>query len=237
MISAAESGEASNDNRGYPGMKQEDVDEWVRKSDEGGFQILAHCNGDAAIDMIINALKKVRGDNPRPDLKTVIIHSQTIRYDQMDYAAENGLILSFFPIHVEFWGDRHRDLFLGPERAERINPSNTALKKGIKVTLHHDAPIAHWGMLPVISSAVNRVTSSGELLGSNERITPYQALSAVTRDAAFQYSESDRKGTLDEGKLADLVILDENPLKVEPMKIKEIDVLETIKEGKTIYKK
>lgn len=223
--------------RGYAGMQQEEIEEWVKTADEHGLQILAHCNGDAAIDMLIEALKKVREDKPRPDLRTVIIHSQTIRDDQMDYAAANGLILSFFPIHVEFWGDRHRDLFLGPERAERIDPSNTALKKGIKITLHHDAPVAHWGMLPVISSAVNRMTSSGKLLGADEGITPFQALCAVTRDAAFQYSEENLKGTLKEGKLADFVILNQNPIKIDPMKIMEIKVEETIKEGKTVYKK
>ena len=223
--------------RGYAGMQQKEIEDWVRTADEHGFQILAHCNGDAAVDMLINALKKVRGNKPRPELRTVIIHAQTIRDDQMDYAAANGLILSFFPIHVEFWGDRHRDLFLGPERAEKIDPSNTALKKGIVVTLHHDAPVAHWGMLPVISSAVNRMTSSGKLLGADEKITPYQALCAVTRDAAFQYSEENRKGTLKEGKLADFVILNQNPIKIDPMKILEIKVEETIKEGKTIYKK
>ena len=224
-----------NDYRGYASMTQEEVDDWLRKADERGLQLLIHCNGDAAVDILIEALKNVRGDNPRPDLRTTVIHSQTIREDQMDYAAANGLILSFFPIHVEFWGDRHRDLFLGPERAERINPSNTALKKGIKITLHHDAPIAHWGMFPVISSAVNRITSSGKLLGADERITPYQALCAVTRDAAYQSFEENRKGTLSVGKLADMVILDKNPLKIEPENIRNIQVLETIKEGRTVY--
>ena len=105
----------------------------------------------------------------------------------------------------------------------------------MKLTLHHDAPIAHWGMLPVVDAAVNRVTSSGRLLGPEERITPYEALRAVTKDAAWQYFEEHRKGTLEPGKLADLVILDKDPLMVDPKTIKDIKVLETIKEGKKIY--
>ncbi|MEW2923284.1 amidohydrolase [Muricauda sp. ANG21] len=222
--------------RGYPSMTQEEIEGWIRKADEKGVQLIVHCNGDAAVDVLIGALNNVRGKTPRPDLRTTIIHSQTIRDEQMDYAAENGIILSFFPIHIEFWGDRHESLFLGKERAERINPANTALRKGAKITLHHDAPIAHCGMLPVISAAVNRLTSGGKLLGADERITPYQALCAVTRDAAYQSFEDDRKGTLTKGKLADLVILDENPLKGDPKKIKNIKVLETIKEGVSIYK-
>ena len=189
------------------------------------------------VDVLIDDLKNVRGDNPRPDLRTTIIHAQTIRDDQMDYAGANGLILSFFPIHVKFWGDRHEQLFLGPERAERINPSNTAIQKGVTITLHHDAPVAQWGMLPVVSAAVNRITSTGKLLGANERISPYQALCAVTRDAAFQSFEEERKGTLTAGKLADLVILDKNPLKIDPLEIENIQVMETIKEGESIYLK
>jgi len=225
-----------DDYRGYPTMTQDEIEDWIRRADEKEVQLIVHCNGDAAIDLLIRALKSIRGKTPRPDLRTTIIHSQTIRDEQIDYAADNGIILSFFPIHIEFWGDRHRSLFLGNERAERINPANTAIQKGAKITLHHDAPIAKCGMLSVISAAVNRRTSGGELLGADEKITPYQALCAVTRDAAYQSFEENRKGTLSKGKLADLVILDNNPIKVDPKEIKNIKVLETIKEGVSIYK-
>jgi predicted amidohydrolase YtcJ len=224
-------------NRGYPGMSQEQIDKWLRIADEKGIPLLVHCNGDATIDMLIEAVKKSRGDWPRPDLRTTIIHSQTIRDDQLNFAASHGLIPSYFPIHVVFWGDRHRDLFLGPERAARINPARSTLDRGMKFTLHHDAPIAHWGMLPVVSAAVNRVASSGKLLGPEERITPYEALRAVTKDAAWQYFEEHRKGTLEPGKLADLVILEVDPTAIESEKIGDIQVLETIKEGKTVYRK
>lgn len=223
--------------RGYPGMPQEQIDRWLRTADEKGFPLLVHCNGDAAIDMLINAVKKVRGDRPRPDLRTTIIHAQTVRDDQLDFASANGLVPSFFPIHVVFWGDRHRDLFLGPARAPRIDPSRSALDRGMKITLHHDAPIAHWGMLPVVAAAVNRVTSSGKLLGSEERISTYEAFRAVTKDAAWQYFEEHRKGTLEAGKLADMVILDRDPLSVDPKAIIDIKVLQTIKEGKTVFHK
>jgi predicted amidohydrolase YtcJ len=228
-------GEAVTD-RGYPGMTQETIDEWLRRADEAGFPLLVHCNGDAATDMLIEAARKVRGDTPRPDLRTTIIHAQVMRDDQLDFAASHGLVPSFFPIHVVFWGDRHRDLFLGPERAARIDPARSALDRGMKITLHHDAPIAHWGMLPVVSAAVNRVTSGGEVLGPDERISAYEAFRAVTADAAWQYFEEDRKGTLEAGKLADMVILDQDPLAVDPAKIVDLRVLETIKEGQTVFR-
>jgi len=224
-----------DDYRGYPNMTLEEVVKWVRAADEAGIPFLAHTNGDAATDTLIEAVKQVRKDRPRPELRSVIIHAQTMREDQLNFAANQGLVPSFFPIHVQFWGDRHRDIFLGPERAARIDPARSALDRGMKITLHHDAPVAGIDILNVVSAAVNRRTTSGKLLGPKEAITPYEAFRAVTKDAAWQYFEEHRKGTLEAGKLADMVILSEDPLAIDPMKIDQIEVLQTIKEGKTIY--
>jgi predicted amidohydrolase YtcJ len=221
--------------RGYPNMTLEEVVKWVSAADEAGIPILAHTNGDAATDILIEAVGQVRGERPRPEQRSVIIHAQTMREDQLNFAANQGLVPSFFPIHVQFWGDRHRDIFLGPERAARINPARSALDRGMKITLHHDAPVAGIDILNVVSAAVNRRTTSGELLGPEQAITAYEALRAVTKDAAWQYFEEHRKGTLETGKLADMVVLSEDPLEVDPMNIDKIEVLQTIKEGKTIF--
>lgn len=221
--------------RGYAAMTPEQIERWVRRCDEQGLQLQVHTNGDAATDMLIEAVRKVRAEKPRPDLRTTIIHAQTMRDDQLDFAVEHGLTTSFFPIHVNFWGDRHRDLFLGPERAARINPARSALDRKLKITLHHDAPIAGIGMLKVAWAAVNRVTTGGETLGPEERITPFEALRAITADAAWQNFEEGRKGTLEAGKLADLVVLSDDPLGVDPMAIEKIRVLRTIKEGETVF--
>ena len=105
----------------------------------------------------------------------------------------------------------------------------------MKFTLHHDAPIAGIGMLPVAAASVNRLTSSGQPLGFDQRITAFEALRAITADAAWQYFEEDRKGTLEVGKLADLVVLTADPLAIDPLEIADIQVLETIKEGQTVY--
>ena len=224
-----------NTNRGYASMSLEQVTEWVRICNEKNIPIHAHCNGDAAVDILLEALNTVYGDRPRPELRNVIIHAQTIRDDQLNAAVSHGLVPSFFPIHIVFWGDRHRDIFLGPKRAARINPARSALDRGMKITLHHDAPIASIEMLSVVDAAVNRITSSGKLLGPDERITPYEALRAITKDAAWQYFEENRKGTLESGKLADMVILDADPLAIDLKKIGKIKVIETIKEGKIVF--
>ena len=224
-----------SDYRGYANMTIEEICTFLGKADRAGIPVIAHCNGDAAVDDLIEAVRKVRGKRPRPDLRTVIIHAQTIREDQLNFTANHGIIPSFFPIHVTFWGDRHRDIFLGPERAARISPSRSALDRGMKITLHHDAPVAGCDMLGVVSAAVNRLTTSGKQLGPEQAITPYEAFRAITKDAAWQYFEEHRKGTLEVGKLADFVILRQDPLEIAPRQIANIKIDKTIKEGVIVF--
>jgi predicted amidohydrolase YtcJ len=159
-----------------------------------------------------------------------------LREEQLDEAKKLGMLPSFFPGHVYYWGDRHRDIFLGPRRAARISPAASAVRRGMRFTLHHDAPVVPEDMLHIVWCAVNRMTSSGKLLGADQRIAVRDALKAITIHAAWQYFEEDRKGTIEPGKLADFVILSDNPLTIESTKIKDIRVLETIKGGVTIYR-
>jgi len=187
--------------------------------------------------MVIEAARAAERSHPGGDRRTTIIHAQTIREDQLDAVKELGLYLSFFPGHVYYWGDRHRDVFLGPERAARINPMRSALDRGIPITLHHDSPVTPPDILTAVWSAVNRVTSGGRELGPEQRLTPREAVRGVTIDAARQLFEEARKGSIEVGKMADLVVLSANPLSVEPMRVREIAVDETIKEGETVFKR
>ena len=112
----------------------------------------------------------------------------------------------------------------------------TAIDRGLRPTNHTDFVVAPLDQMFVLWSAVNRISRSGAVIGRDQRISPMDALKAITINAAYQYAEEKSKGPLEPGKLADLVILDRNPLTVDPMTIKDIRVVETIKEGKTIYK-
>jgi predicted amidohydrolase YtcJ len=215
---------------------QEEADALVELALKNRWHLLAHTNGDAATDMLIESMRKGLKKYPVKDHRTTIIHAQMMREDQLDAAKELGLVPSFFPSHIYYWGDRHRDIFIGPERAARLNPMKSALDRGIRFTIHHDAAVTTTNMLIVVQSAVHRVTSSGKPLGTEQEIPVMEALKAVTINAAWQEGEEKLKGSIEPGKLADLVILSANPLKVDKSKIAEIQVMETIKEGKTVYK-
>ena len=144
------------------------------------------------------------------------------------------MIPSFFVAHVYHWGDTHIENF-GMERAQNISCAGSALKKGITFTFHQDTPVIMPDMIETIWCAVNRQTKNGVTLGENQKIPVYEALKAVTKNAAYQYFEEKNKGTIEKGKKADLVILSGNIL--EYSDIRSISVLETIKEGKTIYRR
>jgi predicted amidohydrolase YtcJ len=222
---------------GYPAIpSDEEVEKIYEKAFQNNWQIHTHANGDAAMDQMIRTLKKVTntyGNNGRRD---VLIHGQYVREDQLDDFKNLNIIASLFPLHTFYWGDWHKEI-IGDSLGTKISPTRTALNKGLRITIHTDAPVALPNLMRVIWTATNRVSRSGEIIGKNERLTPYEALKCITEWSAYQHFEEDRKGTLEVGKLADLVILDKNPLTSELNDIKDILVIETIKEGITVYKK
>ncbi|MCY2967908.1 MAG: amidohydrolase, partial [Planctomycetota bacterium] len=221
--------------RGEPLFPQAQIDEFVKFVYDSGVQLIIHCNGDAAIDMFLEAHEKVAKDR-FADKRTTVIHSQFVRKDQLAKYVEYKIIPSFFTEHCFYFGETHLKN-RGKEQTYFLSPMKTALEMGITCANHTDFNVSPIDQMFVLWSAVNRVSRGGEVIGPEERITPLQSLKALTIDAAHMYQEERTKGSLEVGKLADLVILDKNPLKVEPLAIKEIQVLETIKEGKTIYRK
>lgn len=169
------------------------------------------------------------------NMRTVIIHAQFLQKNQIKRAAELGIIASFFVAHVWYWGDTHIKN-LGFERASRMSPAASALSNGLLFTFHQDAPVIQPNMLETIWSAVCRRTKSGVDL-KEEKISVLEALKAVTVNGAFQYFEEDKKGTISPGKKADFVILDRNPLEVPLEELRKIVVLQTIKDGKCIFRR
>lgn len=226
---------------GYPAYSKEQVNKWVEASVKKGYQLLAHCNGDAASQQYLDAFSETAAkDRENPGkiraLRPVMIHCQTVRDDQLDEMAGLGMIPSIFAAHTWYWGDVHLKN-LGPERGSHISPAKAALERGLVYNFHQDAPVIEPDMLQTVWCVVNRITRNGQPIGQDQCISIYDALKGITINGAYAYHEEDRKGTLEVGKLADMVILDHNPLKTDKMKIRDILVLETIKEGKTLYRR
>jgi len=221
--------------RGYPRQSRDELTAMVKSLHRNGLQIAIHGNGDAAIDDILYAYREAQRDFPRQDARHRIEHCQMAREDQLDEMKELGISPSFFVGHAYYWGDRHRDIFMGPERAARLSPLKSAVDRGIRFTVHDDTPVTPVKPLQLVWDAVNRLTTSGKVLGPDQRITVREALRAVTIDAAWQNHEEDRKGSIEVGKLADFVLLEDNPLTIEPDRIRDIRVLSTIVGGEVVY--
>jgi predicted amidohydrolase YtcJ len=201
-------------------------------------QLMVHANGDAAAEQMIEAVARAQrryGRRGNGDRRPVMVHAQMAREDQLDRMHQLGIIPSFCASHCFYWGDWHVASTLGRERAYRLNPARSAQRRGIRFSLHNDAPVVPPNILFLIWSAVTRLSRSGAVIGADQRISAAEALRAVTIDAAHQHFEEDRKGSLEVGKLADMAVLSANPLRVEADAIKQITVVATLKEGVPIH--
>lgn len=232
-----DTGSFSKDWRGFPYNPQHLVDHYAKLAYEKNIQYFGYSNGDAGIDMTLAAIKKaIKETGVTENRRTVISHSFFAREDQLTQYRDQHLIAITLPNHIWLYGDVYLKI-LGEERAKNISPLSSAVKKGVRIGIHNDTPSSGPNVLFSVWSAVNRKTFTGKTLGYEQKISAYQALQGFTVNAAYQYKEELNKGTLAKGMLADLVILDRNPLKVIPDDIKNIQVLQTIKHGKRVYER
>ena len=218
----------------YPSYAPQSYRDRIAGLLERGVPVLAHANGDAAIELMIDGIAVALEGKPIPDHRATIIHAQLIRPDQLDRVKALGIIPSYYSVHPYFWGDWHR-LSFGEERAGFISPLRATIDRGIPYTVHNDSPIVPPDMMRLVAITVNRLTRSGFVLGPDQRVSVMEALYAVTLGAAYQYFEEDEKGSLTVGKRADLVILAENPLLVDPLQLENIAIVETFSRGESIY--
>lgn len=227
----------SNDYCGYAWLSDKEVEKYITCAVREEKQILAHCNGDAASQQFLDIYEKViKQLEPSKQLRPVMIHCQTVREDQLVRMAQIPMIASIFVGHIWYWGEVHKKN-LGLQRGNHISPARSAISKGVRINFHQDTPVTKPNMLHSVWCAVNRLGRNGQTIGEDERISVYEALKAITIDAAYEYFEEDEKGSIKAGKRADLVILDKSPLEVAPLELKNIKVLKTIKDGKCLLKR
>ncbi|MAD62645.1 amidohydrolase [Haliea sp.] len=224
------------DYRGYAAVPRERLFEQIKTLHAAGLQIAVHGNGDASIDDILDAFAAAQAAHPVDDPRLILIHAQMAREDQIQRMADLGVTPSFFAAHTWFWGDRHRDIFIGPERAAQISPAGWAQAAGLRFTSHMDTPVTPMRPLQAAWSLVHRQTYGGEVLGPEQRVDVMAALRAVTIDAAWQVFQEDNRGSLEPGKYADLVLLDGSPLR-DAMGMRELQVDATWVGGALVFKR
>ncbi len=228
---------AAADYRAYPVLEPELYRAGAASLIQRGVPIIVHANGDAAIDLMLDGVDEaVAGMDALPDHRSVVIHAQLMRADQLDRAAALGAVPSFFAAHSFFWGDWHVRSF-GEARGSNVSPARWAIERGVHFTIHNDSPVVPPDIMRLVSIAVNRTTRSGRELGPEQRLTVREALHAVTLGAAYQYFEEDTKGSIVPGKQADLIILEQDPLAADPADLEHIRVLETFSRGRSVFQR
>jgi predicted amidohydrolase YtcJ len=228
--------QGDDDYRGYPSVPREKLFEQVEALHKAGYQIAIHGNGDQSIEDILDAFEAAQKTHPVDDPRMILIHSQMAREDQIARMRELGVTPSFFTAHTWYWGDRHRDIFMGPERAAVMSPSQWALDYGVRFTSHLDTPVTPMLPLQAVWSLVHRITYGGDVLGPEQRISVMDALRAVTIDAAWQIFQEDNRGSLEPGKYADIIVLSGSPLD-DAMAMRDLVVERTVIGGATVYQK
>jgi predicted amidohydrolase YtcJ len=224
---------------GYAAATADQVMDAVQWSAENGIQVITHANGERASDLLIASHRAAQARFPQAQaLRPVLIHGQFLREDQLDSFKALGVFPSLFPMHTFYWGDWHLDHTVGPEAGMNISPTGWARKRGMMFSSHHDAPVAFPNSMRVLDATVTRrARGTGRIVGPDQRVDVITALKAMTIWPAYQHFEEKTKGSLEPGKLADFAILSKDPTAVEPTSIADIEVTETVKEGKTIFKR
>ncbi len=235
LLSEATEATANSAYRGHPAMPEAEFRAWVERYHAAGFQLAMHGNGDASIDLIIDALTMANEHYPRKDARHIVVHAQTIRSDQLQTLAELSATVSFFPAHTFFWGDWYRHRLLGEVRSANISPLATADQFGVKYSIHSDAPVTPMQPMAMLWSATQRKTLSGVALGEMLAVSRERALQAMTIDAAWQnHLETDR-GSLEAGKLADIIVLSGDPLQVDD--VRKLQVQRVWIGGRDVYRR
>jgi predicted amidohydrolase YtcJ len=223
------------DKKGNLIFTQEELDRRILRYHEAGFQIAVHANGDRCIQAVIDAFDAALRACPRDDHRHRLEHLPMASDEHLERMAGLGLVTTFYTSQIYGWGDRQREQFLGPERAERLYPARAARDLGIRFGLHGDCPVTPISPLMCLYTAVARETQSGYVLGPEQRISLDDGLKALTIDGAYLAFEEHIKGSIEHGKLADFVVLSADPYELQPSELRELQVEQTIIGGEFVY--
>ena len=221
--------------RGNLDYKDEEIYQQMKPLFDQGWQIATHANGDRTIEQTLNNYSKLLAGTKDPKSRRLRIEHFTINTpEQVKRAAQFGVIPGFTIGHVDYWGEAFHNHIVGPERANRIDPSASFKKEGARFTYHSDSPVSNVGPLNYITEGAGRLWQKAprKVLGPDERVSVDDAIRAVTIDAAYGMFSDDKIGSLEVGKQADLVVLEKNPRKTPIEQIRNIKVRSTWIDGR-----
>lgn len=207
------------------------LNELVSILNDAGVQMHIHTNGDEAIEAALDALEIAKIKNNRPDLRHVLQHCQMADRAQFRKMNRLGVCANLFANHLYYFGDKHYELTIGPERALRMDACQSAIDCNVTFTIHSDAPVTPMAPLFTAWCAVNRLTENGRVLGEYEKITVEEALEAITLGAASTLQMDHEVGSIEVGKWADFAVLEDDPLTIAPDKLKDVRVWGTVLSG------
>lgn len=213
--------------KGKTNFDANQMKEMVRDIYNAKLPVLIHCNGDYTIDIALDAIEAAYNGSTEYGINR-IEHSTMVRLDQIQRMKRLNVQPSFLMNHVRYYGAAYRDDIFGPKRAETTDPAGWCVREGLPFTLHTDSPCSPIGALNLVSTAITRRCEiDGSIIGRDQTVSLDQALRSVTIDAAKQIGMGDRIGSLEKGKEADFVILEQDPYKTDPDKIGSIKISET----------
>lgn len=210
----------------------ENLEERTKAYWDAGYQLHIHVNGDEGLEVLLGILERRMAENPRADHRTVIVHFANSTEEQIARIARLGAIVSANPYYTAGFADKFGEVGLGPKRADVIVRSGSVVKHHIPLSFHSDLPMGPSDPLYLAWCGVNRVTPSGRVAGPEQRISVLDALRAVTIEAAYSWQKEGELGSIAPGKIANLTVLEQDPLAVAPMKLKDVPVWGTVFEGR-----
>jgi predicted amidohydrolase YtcJ len=221
--------------RGAANYTADEMHRLTKKVQAAGWPVSIHCNGDASLDMALDAIEAAYGSAPAPTGINRIEHCTQVRPDQLARMKKLGVQPSHLMNNIYYYGAAYRDVIFGAERAGRFNPAADFLANNIPFSIHSDSPCSPVAPLREIGTAVARRCSiDGSIVGLDQRVPIEAALKGMTIVAATQCGMGEKLGSLKTGKYADLTILEDDPRKVDPTKLGDVKISQTWVNGRKI---
>ena len=226
-------------NMGALNFTEQELYDLAKPRFDEGWQISVHSNGDKSIEQTLNVFERLVTKPSDVKTRLRIEHFTVPTEAQISRAAKLGVVPGFTIGHTDYWGEAFHDHLLGAERADRIDPSASLIKRGMHFAYHSDSPVSPIHPLKYASEGAARLwqVPPQKVLNANQMVSINNALKAVTIDAAYQLKMDDKVGSIEKGKYADFAIVDKNPMKTDAYKIRDIEVNETWINGRQVFKK